>query len=838
MKRRIIAVMLISSMVLSFAGCKKKEKTESSSEETTTSSEAAVSESETEPSASETVTEPEEFAFNQTNIPGIQFCYSTNPMAVSAFSVLLGVSRQEAQELLDQRHYDIRYTPDQSGIALLPETALDADVEKETVAYDALVFIVNKDNPVSSISQKDLQKIYLGEITNWKELGGNDQKIVAFEEGRYDTARKIFDSMLPGGESKVDSPYIIVPGDDYAVCTARCSYDNSENAIGYLQYSSLIGSHMEKEVKILKIDGVEPSKEMIRSGEYPFCIPLDVAIAKFLPSGDLAWTLYQWLTGSDGRKLAEMAGYVVPDTAPSGKTDLPVSVNWSAFQEVKKEDEVFTRLKEEKITEFAPSSDYGAVIPFLGVDNELHWCEGQKLYGLMDQSGRIICDPVFDDAYYLEDGSLCVVQYVINSESDLPDTRIGLISKDGSYYTGLVYDGRTISGGGFYTIEKNGITLYKYDPSTGKVGSGKLLKMGDVRKMYCFEGIVNDRYVECFDYFDDYSWIYDGTTGKDILPSIKSRYDDWSIYGNFILGHEVNASGKETKKIYSFDGKALSDDCYLSAIDLYIDQYTILARTESKDDNTTNDTDHYDYFDLVDKYGKVITSIENKGHSVSEIHCMNETLIVIYPKSVELYDFAGNLLKTVELDWPETLYTPSYPMGDGNVELKPEKEPLILYTSYFKTNLYNLESGASAEFSQQYYVEVVGDNILLTSGTDENTGWKLLKCSDFSLIAEGEGYIAATKDYADGKFYLINNFGEGRYPSEIHILDAKTGDPVLEKKADQGRGFISVERIYAGKVVFHTMQAADTSFVCDAVTVTDLSGKVVMHYNTFAVPYT
>ncbi|MBO4746516.1 MAG: hypothetical protein J5607_00445, partial [Clostridiales bacterium] len=135
MKRRIISVILVSSMILSFAGCKKKEKTESSSEETTTSSEAAVSESETEPSASETVTEPEEFAFNQTNIPGIQFCYSTNPMAVSAFSVLLGVSRQEAQELLAQKHYDIRYTSDQSGIALLPETALDADVEKETVAY-------------------------------------------------------------------------------------------------------------------------------------------------------------------------------------------------------------------------------------------------------------------------------------------------------------------------------------------------------------------------------------------------------------------------------------------------------------------------------------------------------------------------------------------------------------------------------------------------------------------------------------------------------------------------------------------------------------------------------
>ena len=532
-----------------------------------------------------------------------------------------------------------------------------------------------------------------------------------------------------------------------------------------------------------------------------------------------------FLTIEDGRKLAEMAGYIVPDTAPSGTTDVPVSVNWSAFQEVKKEEEVFTRLKEERITDYIPSSDYGAVIPFMGVDNESGMFEGQKLYGLMDQNGRIICDPVFDDAYYLDDGSLVVCQYVVKSQSNLPDERIGLISKDGSYYTGLVYDARTPSGDGFYTVEKNGITLYKYDPSTGRVGSGKFLKMDDVDLLYCFDGIIADRYIDCADYFDDCWWLIDGMTGKDIVPSLSSKYDGWSICGNFILGRE-EGSKKETKRIYSFDGKALSDDCYFKAERLDHDGYMMLARTESKDSYITDDPKHYDYWDLVDENGKVITSIENESHCIQRIECMNETLLVMYSSSIEMYDFSGNLLKTVRFDWPDVFYTPSFPLGDHDESLKAEKVPMIVHIAYNSTKLYNLETGASVEYNQDCYVNIVGENVLL-SGTSRNDRG----------LAEGEGDIGIRKDYADGRFYLVNIAGEGRYSREVQIIDANTGKILLEKKTDSGRGYIHCERIHAGKAVFMSkLFATNRSSACDEVTVEDLSGNVVMRYHTWADP--
>ena len=842
MKKRIISVLLVTAMILS-CGCKKKEKEESSeSTESTTESTTEKTESVTEPSPLVTDTEPEEFAFDKTNIPGIQFCYSTASMAISAYSVLLDISRHEASELILDKGFNATYDYGESGVALLPAICLDDSFETETFAYDALVFIVNKDNPVSSISKEDLQKIYKGEITNWKEIGGNDQKIAAFEEGKEDTAARLVETMVTSGETTVDSPYIRVPGDDYAVWTARCSYDNSENAIGYIQYSSLTGSHMENEVKILKIDDIEPSKEMIRSGEYPFRFPLDVAIEKNLPATDPAWTLFHWLTGEDGRKLAGMAGYIVPDTAPAGNPDVPVSAQWSAFQEIAKEPEVFTRLKEERITDFVPSSDYGAVIPFLGVDNETNFVEGQKLYGLMDQNGRIICDPVFDDAYYLEDGSLVVIKRVVGSSDDLTDYRIGLISKDGSHNTGLIYDSGSVynirSNGEFYKTEKNGITLYKYDPSTGQVGSGKFLKMSDMEKMYCFEGINSDRYIRCADYFDDNFSLFDGATGEDIVPSLDSKFDSWSILGNFILGREKDAPGKNTKAIYSFDGKALSDNCYLNSNNLWGTDYMMLARTESKDPGITDDLSHYDYWDLVDKDGKVLTTIENKSHGIEDIRCVNETLLVKYSNAIELYDFSGKLLKTVDHKWPDLICTPEFPSGTHDDWLKSEKVPMVVYSSYNETKLYNLETGASAEFGEEYYVEYAGENILLTGKEAENLRWKLLDGSNLTLITEGESFIGVSKDYADGKFYLVSTLGEGAYAYELQVFDAATGEKILEKKADSIRGFIRLERIHAGKAVFNKMQLAgcEWSYVCDEVTVEDLSGNVLLSYHTLPDP--
>ena len=57
----------------------------------------------------------------------------------------------------------------------------DAKLEQKAIGRDALVFIVNEDNPVQSLTRQQLKDIYAGTITNWKDVGGKDQEIIAFQ---------------------------------------------------------------------------------------------------------------------------------------------------------------------------------------------------------------------------------------------------------------------------------------------------------------------------------------------------------------------------------------------------------------------------------------------------------------------------------------------------------------------------------------------------------------------------------------------------------------------------------------------------------------------------------
>ena len=59
----------------------------------------------------------------------------------------------------------------------------NVELEQKPIGVDALVFIVNEDNPVQALSQQQLRDIYAGKITNWKDVGGKDQEIVAFQRG-------------------------------------------------------------------------------------------------------------------------------------------------------------------------------------------------------------------------------------------------------------------------------------------------------------------------------------------------------------------------------------------------------------------------------------------------------------------------------------------------------------------------------------------------------------------------------------------------------------------------------------------------------------------------------
>jgi phosphate transport system substrate-binding protein len=151
-----------------------------------------------------------------------------------------------------------------------------SDFEFIPVAWDALVFIVNKSNPISNIKPDDVRLIYEGKITNWKQLGGLDLNVTSFIStpqgmGGIGEAlsKMILDGKLP--EKQANSSM-------QASSVAIWEQMVEKTPEGFA--STGFGSARKRKVKMLSVNGVAPSKKNIMSGKYPFKRPLYLTVKK------------------------------------------------------------------------------------------------------------------------------------------------------------------------------------------------------------------------------------------------------------------------------------------------------------------------------------------------------------------------------------------------------------------------------------------------------------------------------------------------------------------------------------------------------------------------------
>jgi phosphate transport system substrate-binding protein len=151
-----------------------------------------------------------------------------------------------------------------------------ADFQFIQVAWDALVFIVNKDNPVSNARPEDIKAIYEGKITNWKQLGGKDMALKSF----------ISTTKGMGGIGEALSKYIL---HGRPVTESSNSSMQASSAAIWEQLvermpegfaSSGFASARKRKVKMLTINGNAPTKQNIMSGKYPFKRPLFIVVKK------------------------------------------------------------------------------------------------------------------------------------------------------------------------------------------------------------------------------------------------------------------------------------------------------------------------------------------------------------------------------------------------------------------------------------------------------------------------------------------------------------------------------------------------------------------------------
>ena len=260
--------------------------------------------------------------FTRENMPRLDGSTATAPLARAAAAVLLGESEEDVADLIDFSRTTESYRQLMQGnadllIAAEPNAAVFDEMEEagfevqmEPLATDALVFMVNEDNPVDSLTTEQLRGIYSGEITNWSEVGGADLDIVPFQRNAESGSQVLMEKLVMDGTEMTEPPEGYMIASMVGLMDAVKEYDNSSNAIGYSVYYYAHDMQMAGGLKLLKIDGVAPEAATIRSGEYPFLNPYYVAMNAAEPEGSMTRVLYDWLLGPDGQKLVDMKGYV------------------------------------------------------------------------------------------------------------------------------------------------------------------------------------------------------------------------------------------------------------------------------------------------------------------------------------------------------------------------------------------------------------------------------------------------------------------------------------------------------------------------------------------------
>ena len=203
--------------------------------------------------------------------------------------------------------------PSEEELSLATEYGVELDIEP--VCDESFVFIVNKDNPVDSLTISQIQDIYQGKITNWKQVGGPDAKIIPFQRNANSGSQSAMENIVMEGKpmtspEMVSESYFSLPDMKELVEAVAKEYDNSTYSIGYT-YSYFINSiYRDENIKVIKINGIEPNAQTIKDETYPFFTSYYGVLRKDDTNADpRAKILRDYLLTESGQEYIELAGY-------------------------------------------------------------------------------------------------------------------------------------------------------------------------------------------------------------------------------------------------------------------------------------------------------------------------------------------------------------------------------------------------------------------------------------------------------------------------------------------------------------------------------------------------
>lgn len=195
------------------------------------------------------------------------------------------------------------------------QMAKEANVELKftPIGREAFVFFVNANNPVDALTLTDIQGIYSGKIKSWKNLGGKNAGIRAFQRPENSGSQTALIKIMG------DNPLMAPPKKDVAagmgeIVESVSSYKNYENAIGYSFLFFVTEMVKDNKIKLLPLNGVAPTRENVANATYPFAAEFFAVTAG--TKNPNAEKFIGWILSDQGQYLVDKTGYT-PLVSPS-----------------------------------------------------------------------------------------------------------------------------------------------------------------------------------------------------------------------------------------------------------------------------------------------------------------------------------------------------------------------------------------------------------------------------------------------------------------------------------------------------------------------------------------
>ncbi len=185
----------------------------------------------------------------------------------------------------------------------LKDEETSAGAVENVVAIDGIAVITDKDNEVADVTADDLAKIYKGEITNWSELGGQDEAIVVIGREAGSGTRDAFEELLDVADACQYAQELDSTGGVLAKVAA------TPGAIGYVSLDVV-----DDTIQTVALDGVAPTEENILAGDYLLSRPFVMATnGEISEQNELVQTWFDYVNSEEGKNVISSVGLIIPE---------------------------------------------------------------------------------------------------------------------------------------------------------------------------------------------------------------------------------------------------------------------------------------------------------------------------------------------------------------------------------------------------------------------------------------------------------------------------------------------------------------------------------------------